>query len=112
LQIRLLTPTERDTLRLVNFADRAHVGCVRISAANSIAHERAKLDLCKDLLTNNHLYLTEARGKGWRVDVLDLSDGVAYEIVCSESEESIARKESVYPFRIFVVKTNAGLRKL
>ncbi len=41
---------------------------------------------------------------GLRADILDLTDSTIYEIINTESEESINKKERDYPFPIEVVR--------
>jgi len=51
-----------------------------------------------------HLVITEAKFKnGCRADILDLTAGIAYEIVKSESMGSISEKRKKYPVPIMPI---------
>ena len=64
-----------------------------------------KVRKCWELLNAGHDFITEARfEKGGRADVLDLTEGIAYEVVVSESEASILEKSRKYPVPVRVIK--------
>ncbi len=53
----------------------------------------------------NHCFITEAIFvNNSRADVVDLTDGVIYEILCSEKEEDCDEKIRKYPEEFMVVK--------
>jgi len=88
-------------------ADRRWMNCVRFSAANSKEHEIKKAEICFELTKNNNYFITEARFiNGGRCDILSLTEenGICYEIVHSESEKSILKKQSRYPFPLVIIK--------
>lgn len=78
---------------------------IYISAGESDSHLIAKVLQCKKLLQEGKTYYTEAvwKNKSGRADIFCLDELQAYEIVVSESEESIARKRKEYPVPIEVV---------
>lgn len=97
----------REILNLVRPSNRV-VNEVRCSESETVAHRLAKQAVCDWLAKEGKHFVTEAifkDGSG-RVDVLCLDTGVCYEIVCSEKEESLARKSLVYPkgLRLEVIK--------
>jgi len=63
-------------------------------------HEILKASVCKLLKNKNYSFVTEARFTDMlRADVYDLTNNIVYEIVNTESEESIERKRELYPVR-------------
>ena len=83
-----------------------NIDFVKISTANSKAHEIKKTDICYDLLAEGKHFITEAHfagGKG-RCDILCLDDNLALEIVCTEKEESLFKKQLKYPIDIKVIR--------
>lgn len=79
---------------------------VKIGANESKAHALKKCEVCHALLKLKRFFYTEAVFKsGHRADVFDLDAGCAYEIVESESEESIIKKKEDYPVPVIVIKT-------
>jgi len=105
--------TRNNHARLVRHPNAcgSHRNCVRISAANSLTHETAKLALVHMLIKDGHEVLTEAIFcTGGRADVLDLDTGDVYEIVASETEEQLVRKCASYPhgLRVIMVKAETG----
>jgi len=78
---------------------------LRYSTANTFKHESMKLRVCMELTAQGHHLLTEVRFlNGSRADIFDLSDGIAYEIVNSESEKSIKSKQEKYPCKIIKIE--------
>ena len=76
----------------------AHRNCVRLSAANTIEHERKKFEICYWLQKNGHLFITEAIfTNGFRADILILDTGVALEILHTETDEQFKKKLEKYP---------------
>jgi len=78
--------------------------CVRINVGNSYAHELKKFDLAYATLMNGEEFATECEftfhGKNGRCDFVNLDTGIIYEILNSESEESINLKKEFYPLPI------------
>jgi len=62
------------------------INAVFLSVANSKEHELKKAEVAYDILTKGHQFITEASTcKGnRRVDVIDLDDGVEYEVETTE----------------------------
>jgi len=87
---------------------------------NTDLHELVKYMKYRDLRKAGHDVVAEARfayGRG-RADIFDITEGIAYEVVMTEKEESILRKKQRYPVPIEVVyveeylKTNKFLHKI
>lgn len=98
-----------NTARLVRHSNRvgSHRNHVKISTGNSLRHELKKLEICYTLLEEDKEFLTEAIFEnGKRADILVLDDAEAIEIVESESEESLTKKETSYPVSIQVIRAN------
>jgi hypothetical protein len=71
------------------------------------AHIQMKLEICKWLKKQGKEFMTEAKLiTGQRCDIINCDDAVIYEVVESESEESIEKKRKDYPLEIIVVKAN------
>ena len=90
---------------LGNVTRRAR-NAIYLSVANTLAHELKKAEVCYSIRKKRHDFITEAafnNGSG-RADVIDLDEGIAYEIVHSESEESLKRKAKDYPIPVEVVR--------
>ena len=93
--------------RLLRHQSGIHVNCIRINTNNTRAHELAKFELAWHLREMRHSFVCEGEFENpWksRADVIDLDDGVVYEIVVSESEESIVKKQGTYPLPVIVVR--------
>jgi len=61
---------------------------------------------CYLLLKEGHQIVTEgifAGGKG-RADIIDLTEGIVFEVLCSEQEENILKKMNKYPLPIETIK--------
>lgn len=67
-------------------------------------HILMKLEICKHLKREGKQFYTEAiLMDGNRADVVNLDDGVIYEVVESETEKSLLRKIMEYPLRVIIV---------
>lgn len=96
-----------NNLDLVRFSNRSgsHMNCFRFFNGESKKHILKKLEICIELKNKNHKFLTEAIFKnGYRCDVLDLSDGVIYEILNSENDKDFEEKVKNYPKGLDIVK--------
>lgn len=86
----------------------SHENCVRISPANSLEHEKKKLEICYELAQQGIPFMTEVifEGRHGRGDIVDLYNGIIFEVVKSESKESIEEKKKKYPdcFEVKVVR--------
>lgn len=92
---RMITYKQYHIPSCANYMKRPK-NAIYISTANSIEHERAKVDLCYELKEQDKYYITEAvrnekdeKGKERRVDVVCLDDGTEYEI---ETDPKRARR--------------------
>ena|SRR3989344_9151846 len=102
--------------RLLEPHSKRERNVLRINPGNTIEHELAKFYLNWKLVSAGHETVTEAIfiGRKGRADVLDLDEGVAYEILASESEEKFAKKASYYPpeIRVVALKADAVMKAL
>ena len=80
----------------------------RWSTNETKAHIEMKFAICKKLKEWGHEFYTEAifEPSGLRADVIDADEGIIYEVVNTESVESIAKKKGMYPLEIRVVNAN------
>jgi len=86
------------------FKPGVHENAVTIAAPESLEHFLLKAKTCYELRKQGHVFITEAEFKGGRADVVDLTEGEVFEIVVSESEESLARKGQAYPLPVTIVR--------
>ena len=74
------------------------VNTVKISVANTLEHEMAKLKKSWELIKDGHTIITEAIFKnGGRADIFVLDTLQVFEILHSETKEQALRKEDYYP---------------
>jgi len=104
----------KDEIRMVMrnkslFDWRSQRNVIKFNPANGLIHELVKAAICYKLLEAGHDFLTEAEFKGGRADVVDLTTGVIYEIMESETNTSIEAKRAVYPLPIVPVETTRFL---
>ena len=97
-------------LQFFRVSNRAgsHINCMRVNSNNTSLHENLKYALFRYLRGHGCQVLTEAIfEKGGVGDVVDLSNGVIYEVVVTEKEESIENKRFKYPecFEVRVVRS-------
>lgn len=81
------------------------LNCLRWHNNETREHIIKKLDICRWLKEINHCFITEAIFvNGSRADVVDLTSGIIYEVLCSEKEEDCDKKSRKYPEEFRVVK--------
>ena len=89
------------------------VNHLKISKANSLEHEIKKAEIFTKLIHKGCNVLTEPMllDNKNRPDilVLDSVPMICYEIVCSEKEESLMRKDRDYPFVLKIVEVKKGV---
>ncbi|MBU2633626.1 MAG: hypothetical protein KJ674_00105, partial [Nanoarchaeota archaeon] len=96
----------RNNLNLIRFSNRSgnHINCFRFSLSEGKEHIYKKLEVCIDLMKENHKFITEAIFvDGGRADVFDITEGVVYEVVNSESDREFIEKVKRYPDDVEVV---------
>ena len=99
--------TELRNLRLLDIAYNKGVNKVKFAKNNTYKHELIKAIVCYILLKRGYKLVTEARfTNGLRADVIDLSNSICYEVVCSEREASMMKKKKDYPISIEFIKSN------
>lgn len=97
----------RQNLNLVRMSNRigSQTNTLRWSATETKEHVLKKLEVCMELKEWGHEFLTEAIFKdGARCDVLDLTEGTIYEILCSETEERFEEKIKNYSEELTIIK--------
>lgn len=100
-----------DAMREVRHSNKigSYRNCIRISGANSLEHEIAKLKICYDLIKDGKDFITEAIfDNGSRADILVLDDHKIIEILHSEKEIDCIKKSEKYPafFELEMVRSN------
>ena len=98
---------EAGNLRLLDTSYRKDVDMIKIGANNTYEHEMAKAKICLFLKKNKRHFVTEAilKNQMGRIDVFDITNSIAYEVVMTEKGESIQVKKDKYP--IDLVELNA-----
>lgn len=99
---------EQENLRLLDDCRNKDINKLKGSGypAETDAHYLAKAKKCKELLNEGHRFVTEAKfsnGLG-RADILDISESIIYEIVCSEKEVSLVKKKAKYPLPFEIIR--------
>ena len=81
------------------------LNCLRWYNNESREHMVKKLDICRWLKEIEHEFITEAIFvNGSRADIVDLTSGIIYEVLCSEKEDDCNLKIKKYPEEFSVVK--------
>ena len=99
--------TINKNLQLIRMSNRfgSQRNVLRWSNGETKEHILKKLEICIELKEWGHEFITEAIFKeGARCDVLDLTEGTVYEILCSETEEKYEEKIQNYPEEFSVIK--------
>ena len=93
-----------ERLQLIRISNRK-LNCLRWGSNETKGHIWKKLEICRWLKEINHVFISEGIfNNGARCDVVDLTGGVIYEVLCSEKEESFEKKIKKYPEVFRVVK--------
>jgi len=99
---------ENQMMRMLDDAFRKDRNMVKIGKGNTKAHERTKFDICWGLLQEDRNFVTEARFKsGGRADVFDITTGVVYEVICSETKKQCEEKVKKYPCELEIIIVEA-----
>jgi hypothetical protein len=99
--------TINKNLQLIRMSNRfgSQRNVLRWSSSETKEHVLKKLEVCIELKEWGHEFITEAIfNNGTRADVLDLTEGTVYEILCSETEEKYEEKIQNYPEEFSVIK--------
>lgn len=90
---------------------KQHINTVVFNTGNLLSHEMKKAELIYRLLKEGRTIICEGimKNTGLRPDVcvLDTSVPIAYEVVCSEKEESIIRKSETYGVTVVPIQSNS-----
>src|SRR3989344_8817081 len=101
-----------NNLDYIRFSNRK-LNCLRWHNNESYSHILKKLDICISLKNSNHDFITEGIFiNNSRADIIDLTDGIIYEILVSEEEKDFYEKIKKYPnnFKVIKVKVNSEKR--
>lgn len=99
--------TINKNLQLIRTSNRfgSQRNVLRWNNGETQQHVLKKLEICMELKDWKHEFITEAIFKnGTRCDILDLTEGTIYEILCSETEERFEEKIQKYPKEFKIVK--------
>ncbi|MBS3156690.1 hypothetical protein J4442_00775 [Candidatus Woesearchaeota archaeon] len=93
-----------ERLQYVRISNRK-LNCLRWHNNETREHIIKKLDICRWLKEIEHEFITEAIFvNGSRADIIDLTDGIIYEILVSEEEKRFNEKIKNYPDIFVIVK--------
>ena len=97
--------------RLLNKAFHVKRDVIKFSQHETFDHFLAKCLLCWEFKQLSQSFVTESIfANGKRADVFNLSNGTAYEVVKSESNESIERKRKEYPVPLIALRAERILK--
>jgi hypothetical protein len=94
----------RNTLNLFRSSNRKPNGLYWHSGETD-EHIQMKLEICKYLKRTGKEFLTEAifvDGSG-RCDIVNLDEGIGYEVYSTEGELSLLKKQELYSIEIILV---------
>jgi len=87
----------------------SHCGCFRDSVSNTDEHEDTKYKVFRWLRKKGYTVMTEVIfNNGKRADVLDITNGVVYEILKSETLKECKEKVKAYPNELEVRYVDAN----
>jgi hypothetical protein len=101
-----------EAMNEIRFSNRSgsHINCIRIFPNNTLEHEMTKFKVCWTLRKWGYDFITEAIFKNnKRADVIDVSNGIIYEILKSEKEEELVDKTETYPEIFEIRKVDANV---
>ena len=98
-----------EVLKIIRPSSRlgSYSNCIRINPNNSLTHERRKLEVCYELIKSGAEIFTEVEFYGGICDILSIDrngNPLIYEIVVSETKESLEAKKLKYPFDIVEIR--------
>lgn len=99
----------RRSLDLIDGMRPLRIGSIKISKANTDAHELMKYLICRQLCKEGKQFITECYfNNGKRADIVVLDDIKVIEVLCTESEKSCMDKVLDYPreFEVIMVFAN------
>lgn len=92
------------TIRISN-RNGSHLNCIRLNNNCSVIHNDKIIELAKEFLRNNIPFITEAEFKtGGRADLINCFTHKIYEIMHTETDESIEAKQTKYPDLFKIIK--------
>ncbi len=102
----------RRTRNLIRVANR-QANALRWSAGETDDHILMKFQICKQLKKWGHEFYTEAifESTGLRADIIDADEMLIYEIVGTEGEASMLKKQKDYPLEVRFVRADEAFRQ-
>lgn len=102
---------KNDLKRLLHSCYNRDQDKVKFNTNNTIYHEITKAFISFILKQNKHSFFTEAIFKNKkRADILDITEELAIEILNTEQEKDLIKKES-YPVNIYSVKVTEDIKQ-
>ena len=91
-----------------DYSVKRELNIIKLNTHNTKMHELKKTEIAYNLQKAGHSFICEGKllSDNGRPDitVLDLKEPIAYEIIHSETNESLETKRKKYPFKFLVVK--------
>jgi len=86
---------------------------LRWGAGETDDHVLMKFQICKQLKKWGHEFYTEAifESTNLRADIIDADEMIIYEIVGTEGEESMLKKQKDYPLEVRFVRAGEAFRQ-
>lgn len=97
--------SEHKTYQLLDKCFNRDINKFKYTVSNTRVHEVAKFIKFMELRDEGHMVVCEGifeNGQG-RADLIDLTEGIAYEIVGTKTEKSLITKKFKYPIPIEVI---------
>lgn len=81
------------------------MNCFRFNLSEDLKHIMKKLEIYIELMNKEHKFITEGVFlNGSKCDILDLTDGIVYEVLNSEDERRFEDKIKKYPERLEIIQ--------
>jgi hypothetical protein len=108
-----LTDEVRKQVRQFDSCTQMNKNCIRFDTKSDMAHREVVNHICMDLMRKGKDFFTRARLKENELvaDIYSIPDNTIIEVQCSESDESILRKKTMWEergFNFMCEDTNIG----
>lgn len=105
--------SQKETLKLLDKSFNYKQNIIKINKHNTFQHELAKFLVAWELMQNGQDIITEAIfNNGKRADILSLNDGMAYEVLKTESMKSFNQnKNKLYPCPVIAMNAEQVIKQ-
>jgi len=116
-KVNLTEMHRKDATQYVANSDLTHRYSYRLNPTNTQAHELVKPLLGGDFFRRGQAFITESQMEDpdsgrrlGRADMLNLDEGVIYEILASETEKKFQAKLTKYPLEVIPIRADKHVR--